>query len=131
CMTRYVVPDTAIGPEGRTVRCAKCQHSWFQEGPELVDADMAREALPEQGPEQRGQATATAPAEADKMAPASDAEPASGGEHHGDDAAAAGEDSTPAPAAPKPAPPRSAIGNGISRFDAGPPFPRRRNRLRL
>lgn len=36
CSTRYVVPDTAIGVEGRTVRCAKCRHSWFQEGPNLA-----------------------------------------------------------------------------------------------
>jgi predicted Zn finger-like uncharacterized protein len=35
CATRYVVPDSAIGVEGRTVRCAKCRHSWFQEGPAL------------------------------------------------------------------------------------------------
>lgn len=35
CSTRYAVPDSAIGVEGRTVRCAKCRHSWFQEGPEL------------------------------------------------------------------------------------------------
>lgn len=35
CATRYVVPDSAIGVEGRTVRCAKCRHSWFQEGPSL------------------------------------------------------------------------------------------------
>lgn len=34
CATRYVVPDSAIGLEGRTVRCAKCRHSWFQDGPE-------------------------------------------------------------------------------------------------
>lgn len=35
CSTRYVVPDGDIGVNGRTVRCAKCRHSWFQEGPEL------------------------------------------------------------------------------------------------
>ena len=35
CDTRYAVPDSAIGAEGRTVRCARCRHSWFQEGSEL------------------------------------------------------------------------------------------------
>ena len=33
CATRYVVPDSAIGIDGRTVRCAKCRHSWHQDGP--------------------------------------------------------------------------------------------------
>ncbi len=35
CDTRYAVPDSAIGAEGRTVRCARCRHSWFQAGSEL------------------------------------------------------------------------------------------------
>ncbi|MEO1046528.1 MAG: zinc-ribbon domain-containing protein [Pseudomonadota bacterium] len=33
CGTRYAVPDSAIGATGRTVRCAKCGHSWHQAGP--------------------------------------------------------------------------------------------------
>jgi predicted Zn finger-like uncharacterized protein len=37
CSTRYVVPDEAIGIDGRTVRCAKCKHNWYQDGPELAE----------------------------------------------------------------------------------------------
>lgn len=53
CATRYVVPDSAVGMEGRTVRCAKCRHSWFQEGqlPARPAANAEAEApLPEAPP---------------------------------------------------------------------------------
>src|SRR5690349_8219722 len=75
CATRYVVPDSAIGPEGRTVRCAKCKHSWFQDGPELIEPIAAAYAAPaattgrdETEPPVRSatdQPTASSPANAD------------------------------------------------------------------
>ena len=39
CRTRYVVPDSAIGVEGRQVRCANCKHSWFQDGTDPLSGD--------------------------------------------------------------------------------------------
>lgn len=51
CRTRYLVPDSAIGAEGRTVRCASCKHSWFQAP---VVLDLATRATPSDGkPEPR------------------------------------------------------------------------------
>lgn len=44
CRTRYVVPDTAIGADGRTVRCASCRHSWFQPGVPVLDLVARAEA---------------------------------------------------------------------------------------
>ena len=38
CHTRYAVPEGAIG-EGRTVRCAKCKHSWFQDSEGVSSAE--------------------------------------------------------------------------------------------
>jgi predicted Zn finger-like uncharacterized protein len=41
CRARYLVPDDAIAPPGRTVRCANCGHSWYQ------DVSYADEPEPE------------------------------------------------------------------------------------
>lgn len=62
CATRYVLSSVAIGSEGRTVRCAKCKHDWYQEPQELeedenltsfddVDEDDTQEHVVEDIPE--------------------------------------------------------------------------------
>ncbi|TKD51675.1 MJ0042-type zinc finger domain-containing protein [Sphingomonas baiyangensis] len=113
CRTRYVVPDSSIGADGRTVRCAKCKHSWFQP-PALVhqpvpDAAPAVPASPQEVP-------AEAPPVAAPAAP-----PVSS--------------AAPAPAAPPPERVFSYVDPDIDkpRFDAfahRPPFQPRRNPAR-
>ncbi len=51
CSTRFLVDAAAIGPKGRQVRCARCQHDWFQKPAD----DLPRPAGPHPG------ATAKAP----------------------------------------------------------------------
>ncbi len=67
CSTRYVVPDSAIGVEGRTVRCAKCRHSWYQHGQELPARDEAPVVTP---PPARAAAPVVAPSPPPPPAPA-------------------------------------------------------------
>lgn len=139
CSTRYVVPDNAIGLEGRTVRCAKCRHSWFQEGPELELAQATEEAPtpepssppgraaePEAGPEAGPEAQAHDTADEEQAAaPPVMQEP----------------EPEPAPKfvedRPYPPPPVSAYidedrdADGKSHFEPEPPFRPRRNPVRM
>jgi len=37
CATNFSVPDHALGPNGRTLKCAKCGHKWHQDAPRPED----------------------------------------------------------------------------------------------
>lgn len=36
CHTRFAVPHSAIPPEGRNVKCTRCEHRWFQKAEDLL-----------------------------------------------------------------------------------------------
>lgn len=138
CSTRYAVPDSAIGVDGRTVRCAKCRHSWFQEGPELVMEDVA--------PLTRAAPTRPSPPSSSSSAPSSTQplnwQPTGAvppqEEQTAPDRAAALDQDAPLPPAPKAAPRTvgafydDTVGaryadEAPSSFDHSPPFRPRRN----
>ncbi|QZD91427.1 zinc-ribbon domain-containing protein [Qipengyuania xiapuensis] len=138
CSTRYVVPDSAIGVDGRTVRCAKCKHSWFQEG-SSAEAVSESEAVA---------APAPTPAPPPPPPPAPQAELAGEvAESQPVPTTSAREslpdfDETPPPSYDEPAhrepsfdaqPEEEPVHEDdlVSRFDRSPPFGPRRNTLKL
>lgn len=45
CSARFTVDDSALGPEGRKVKCSKCGHVWLQQ-PELAAPEPAPDPPP-------------------------------------------------------------------------------------
>lgn len=123
CATRYAVPDSAIGIEGRTVRCAKCRHSWYQEGPPL-EPIAATSALKAEPHVQDAPSAAQAAPEPDPIQPPvqAAAQPIAIEETHADTA----RDKTP-PRFRDESIAEQDLEEGPSSFDFAPPFRPRRN----
>lgn len=136
CSTRYVVPDSAIGLEGRTVRCAKCKHSWFQEGPDPARVAAAESApLPPRSPAAQPEPGRAAPQAAPPPPPPPVPPPArSADESPARDRPDFDETDPPYGEVQDdlPPPPRVADDeDAVSRFDREPPFRARRNMGRI
>lgn len=147
CSTQFSVPETALGESGKTLKCAKCGHKWFQPAPRTAAAEAepapamaGGEDLPPPEPDAETEPAADdAPdssADEGSEVEADDAEAArqagdedhfdlDGGEDQGEEDAKDAEEaeagaSGPAPAAPDlPSPPPPPAGRGSLLDDGG------------
>ncbi|MCC2601306.1 zinc-ribbon domain-containing protein [Sphingopyxis yananensis] len=140
CNMRYAVPNTAIPASGRTVRCASCQHSWFQPpmSPDEDGAgqgvDNASAAITDAAPTAPTAPPAPDPqgvaAPVPSMAAPSAPQQSMAKRDSADDVAAAAEEAAPTPAEPTisavpvsdvPAPPPPASGEAAGTDKAATP----------
>lgn len=129
CSTRYLVPDSAIGVDGRQVRCANCKHSWFQDGATVELPLRAPIAPPEPLPPGQPIPSAVAPRPIDSSPVATAAPPAPATAPTPPSMPARPATSATVPATPPPwAEPAIAMpGDSFDAFAHTPPFRARRN----